>query len=473
MTQQTVEHAYRPREYARAFHARSQRFALCVWHRRAGKTFMTVNDMVIRAMRTQKRNAFYAYVAPYFGQAKQVSWTYIKDAVRGIPGARVHESETAVTLPNGAKIRVFGADNADALRGLYFDGVVLDEFGDMAGRVWTEVIRPALADRQGWAVFIGTPRGKNKFYEMHEAARINDRGNWFYLNLPVSETGALPESELAALRAEMSHEEYQQEFECSFEATIRGSYYGRHVTALELGGRILYGEAAEALYDMSEPVSISHDPGANDAWAIWFWQVVAGEVRIIDYWEESSFDVDEVMDMLALKPYRWGTWWVPHDALHRTARSKKSILDVMREHEAPARKVPNPDAGSGILHGVNAVRKVLRTYPLRINGVRCARGLEALRNYSRKWDADTRVYNEKPKHDQWSNGADAFRYFALSIDPTDIQRSAEAARERQAALTPWSARTPTPVNNTRTAADVFDTHFKRVRSLAASGRARI
>lgn len=424
MAEQTlITHNYTPRWYMVDFHKRKERFACLIMHRRAGKTVGVVNDMVVRAMRTQKKNAFYGYLAPYFGQAKQAAFLYLKDAVRQIPGHKISESETTVTLPNGARIRVFGADNADALRGLYFDGIVLDEAGDMAGRVWSEVIRPALADRQGWAVFIGTPRGKNnKLWEMRNAAIENKSGNWFYKCLPASESGILPQSELDAAKEEMEDFEYQQEFQCSFEAAIRGSYYGGHIARIEQLGQI-----TKVDVDMSEPVTIAMDIGFADATAIWFWQVINGQVRFIDYWEETGYDAEEVVEVLSNRPYNYETWYIPHDAVARTFATKKSVLDTFRAANAPAQVVKRLDINDGI----DAVRKTLRTYPIVFDAQRCARGIEALRNYSRKWDADRKVYSDKASHDQWSHGADAFRYAAVSINTTSIQNSVEKARRKK------------------------------------------
>jgi hypothetical protein len=426
MAATVVKHAYVPRRYFTDFHARSQRWAVMVVHRRGGKTVAVVNDMVARALRTRKPDALYGYIAPTYGMAKDIAWLYIKKAVQGIPGVVVRESETQVTLPNGARIRCFGVDNPDTLRGKYFDGVVCDEFGEWEGRAYTEVIRPALSDRKGWAVFIGTPKGKNKFWELCEHARANPSA-WYFVLLTHKDTNILPQEEIDDARELMEESEFAQEYLCSFEAALRGSYYSSHIDRLAANGRILFGADGTKLFAPQLPVHISHDPGRDDSWAIWFWQIVNGNVHYIDYWEETGWDADEVIEMLAMRPYTWGTWWVPHDALHKTARSKKSILDVMRAANAPARKVPNPDGDfdQRLLNGINATRKVLRTYPVWFDGDRCKRGLESLRNYSRKWNADSKVYATKPKHDQWSNGADSFRYSCLAIDPTDLQRSLE------------------------------------------------
>lgn len=470
MTAQQVVQKYVPREVLKPFHSRHQRWALIVAHRRFGKTVGVLNDMVGRALRTPKKNAFYAYLAPYYGQAKQASWMYLKQSVATIPGVKIRESDLVIELPNGSRIRVFGADNPDSLRGLYFDGIVLDEFGDMAGRVWTEVIRPALADRKGWAVFIGTPRGKNKFFEMREKAKKSP--DWFYLEIKASTSGILSAEELASLTADMDEDEIAQEFECSFEASLKGSYYGKHILHLEARGQLIETSQANPLYDPSEPVSCSHDPGHDDAWAIWFWQVIGGEVRFIDYWCETGFDAEEVIDVLDLKPYAYETWWVPHDALHKTARSKKSILDVFRDADAPARKVPNPDEGNKVLHGVNAVRKTLRTYPIVFDAIKCARGLESLRNYSRKWNPDAKVFSQNPKHDEWSHGADSFRYACLAINPETIQRSVERAnRKRSRSGTP-SINKPT-TGDDYTLNDAWEAHQQQVAQQRLGERERI
>lgn len=469
MTAVVVKHDYIPRAAFAPYHQRTQRFSVLVCHRRAGKTVSVVNDLVVRALRTRKEAWFGAYVAPFMGQARQISFAYLKKAVHKIPGIKISESETSVTFPNGSKIRVFGADNPDALRGLYFDYVVLDEIGDIPRRVWTEVIRPALADRKGGATFLGTPKGKNFFYELAEKAK-HSNGQWFYLKVTADTSKIIPDSELEDLRSGMDEEEWNQEFLCSFESANKGSYYGKQMAEVERRGQLKHGVD---LYVPYEKVSIAMDIGRDDATAIWFWQFVDGEIRFIDYWEESGYYAQEVCEMLELKPYTYETWWVPHDAKHNTFASKLSVIDQFREANAPARKVPDPDAGNRVLHGVNAVRKVLRTYPIVFDADRCQRGLEALRNYSRKFDNDAKVFNEKAKHDQWSHGADAFRYACLSLNAADgIELSKERAARRRA-MAQATPIAPESINNdVWTFNDALEARERRLAQERSAGRTR-
>lgn len=152
------------------FHTRKERWACMVAHRRAGKTVACVNELIKGALTCTLPDPRFAYVAPYYAQAKDVAWQYLKQYTSVIPGMSANESELRVDLPGGRRIRLYGAENYDRMRGLYLDGVVLDEYADMDPRVWPQVIRPALSDRRGWAAFIGTPKGRNSFYDLFDAA---------------------------------------------------------------------------------------------------------------------------------------------------------------------------------------------------------------------------------------------------------------------------------------------------------------
>ena len=197
------------------------RFVVLVAHRRFGKTVLAVNHLIRQALTCRKQAGSFAYVAPFRNQAKSVAWAYVKHFTARVPGRVVHEGELRVSFANGASVRLFGADNADALRGLYFDAVVLDEVAQMAREVWGEIVRPALADRNGTALFIGTPKGENLFHELYVHAQADTTGQWRALTYRVGDTCALPGEEVARLRAEMGEQAFAQEFLCDFAAECR------------------------------------------------------------------------------------------------------------------------------------------------------------------------------------------------------------------------------------------------------------
>lgn len=198
-------------------HQNLKRFSVVVIHRRGGKTVFAVNTIIDAAIRFPRRDGRFAYFAPQLKQAKQIAWDYFKQFTKNLPGRKVNESELSITLSNGARIRLYGMDNPDAARGIYLDGAVLDEYGDMKANAWGEVIYPTLADRQGWALFIGTPKGMNQFHEVYHRALANP--NWYAAMMDVNRTEALPESELELARTTMSENEYRQEFLCDWSAS--------------------------------------------------------------------------------------------------------------------------------------------------------------------------------------------------------------------------------------------------------------
>ena len=174
----------------------SHRFVTVVAHRRFGKTVLTVNHLIKCAVKCTRRAGRFGYIAPYLNQAKMIAWDYLRYYTSPIPGIKVNASELSVTLPNCAMIRIFGADNPDALRGGYFDVVVLDEVAQMKPEVWHEIIRPALADRSGSAVFIGTPKGQNIFKELFDRGLKGNDPDWASVMFRADETGVFDEKQL-------------------------------------------------------------------------------------------------------------------------------------------------------------------------------------------------------------------------------------------------------------------------------------
>ena len=213
-----LELPYTPRRVFEPLHGMKQRFGCIVAHRRAGKTVATIRQLERASLLCERPNPRFAYIAPLYKQAKDVAWTYLKQGAGPILkyGAQINETELRVDYPNGGRVRLYGGDNPDSLRGIYLDGVVLDESADMDPALWSEVIRPALADRQGWAMFIGTPKGRNAFYHQWRNA-LSQPDEWLTLMLKASETGLVKPEELEAAGRVMSPSQYAREFECSFE----------------------------------------------------------------------------------------------------------------------------------------------------------------------------------------------------------------------------------------------------------------
>lgn len=214
---------YRPRFPQDEIHKQleTHRFCVLVAHRRLGKTVLSVNHLIKRAITDRKERGMYAYLAPFRNQAEQIAWGYLKHYTSQIPAISINEQKLSILLPNGATIRIFGADNPDVLRGMYFDGVVIDEVAQIKPTLWGEVIRPALADRKGWAAFIGTPKGINLFSQLYDQAlNLMSKGDpdWIAMLYSVEQTHVIDEKELAALKVEMSENEFRQEFLCDFSA---------------------------------------------------------------------------------------------------------------------------------------------------------------------------------------------------------------------------------------------------------------
>lgn len=395
-----IELDYEPREQFIDFHQRSQRFAAMVVHRRAGKTVSAIHDIIIRALRTTKKDPRYGYVAPYYSQAKSIAWNYLKNAVRGF-ALEMRESELSVTLPNGATIRLFGADNPDTLRGLYFDGIVLDEFGDFRPKLYGEVILPTIADRQGWLLAIGTPKGKNNaFYQICQRAKYSD--DWYFKELKASTSGLLPQSELDLMREQMSEEQYEQEFEISFSAALIGTYYSHQIANAEREGRI----DAKYDYDPNFPVYTAADIGISDSTVFWFWQPRPDGICVFDLHYNNGQAIQHYVDTLKAKPYEYETVWLPHDARAKSLQTGKSTVEQLLEAGLPCRVTPSLK----VQHGIDAVRA---TFPNIYMHPRVEYGIEALRVYRRKYDEVNKVFLDKPLHDWASDFADAFRYMCL------------------------------------------------------------
>lgn len=386
----TITIPYAPRPAFAALHHSTSRWACIVAHRRAGKTVACINHLIRAALTSQRADGRYAYIAPFYRQAKNVAWDYLKRFSAPIPGIAVNESELRIDYPNGSRITLYGADNADALRGLYYDGIICDEYGDWRPSVWAYVIRPTLADRTGWAIIIGTPKGRNQFYDAHTLAQSSD--DWLSLVIQAGTSGILPPDELASMRSSMTGDAWRQEMECDFDAALPGAIYGADIWQAEQDGRV-----RADIYDPALKTHAVFDLGYSDDTAIWWFQVASGILRIVDCYSAHGEGIQHYHDVLRAKPYQYGEWlWLPHDARAKSlAANGRSIEQQFSSLGWRVRIVPE----LGLVDGIQAARLTLASCLI---DTRCAEGIQALKQYQREYDEDKKAFRDKPRHD-WTS----------------------------------------------------------------------
>ena len=400
---EVIEIPYKPREQQLAIHELmdSKRFGVVVAHRRMGKTVSAINHLIKEAVLNQKEAPRYAYIAPTYGQAKRVAWDYLVKYADPLGGTN-NISELRVDFW-GRRIQLYGSDNPEALRGQYFDGVILDEIGDQNPKIWTDIVRPALADRKGWCLFIGTPKGHNHFKELRDRA-MNEDG-WGLLEFKASETGVVDEVELKAAKNEMGEDKYRQEFECSFDAAVEGSYYGQILNELEEKKHM-----QEIPREELSRTFTAWDLGMGDSTSIWVAQLVGSEVRLIDYYENHGVGLDHYVKWIRDNDYTKAEHILPHDVRVRELGTGKSRLEMLEESGLQVKIAPR----MGLDDGIQAVRRLLPRCWFNVPQVQT--GLNCLRNYRRDYDEKRKIFYERPLHDWSSHGSDSFRYLALGLD---------------------------------------------------------
>lgn len=406
---------FKPRVQQLAIHRALEkaRFGVVVCHRRMGKTVLAVNELIRGAVTCDKERPRFGYLAPTYTQGKSTAFDYLRAYSAKVEGNVVNQSELRLDFGlNQSQVRIYGADNPDSLRGLYFDGVVLDEHGLHQARTFSEVVIPTLVDRGGWALIMGTPNGKNQFYEMAERAKREQKaGNpdWFFAEYKASDTGLLDREYLLQARSLMTPDEYAQEFECSFEAAVKGAIYAKELQAARTGGRV-----TSVPYDSALPVDTDWDLGIGDNMAIWFSQSTrGGEIRLVDYYEASGEGFPHYVEFLKARKYVYGKHWAPHDIQVRELSSGRSRRDVARSQGISFEITPrlSTNTGTEVEEGIHAARMLFsRCW---FDELRCKAGLEALQHYRRDYNQRLNEFKATPVHDWASHGADAFRGLAV------------------------------------------------------------
>ena len=408
---EVIEIPYKPREHQLALHEAmdKNRFVVGVMHRRFGKTVAAINQIVKQAIECQLEAPRYAYVAPSYKQAKRIAFDYLVKYTRPL-GAVANISELRVDFW-GRRISLHGAEDPDSLRGSYYDGIVLDEVGDMNPKIWNEILRPALADRLGWALFIGTPKGNNHFKDLRDRATKTEE--WAMIEFKASQTNIIPEKELWSSRQEMGEDKYQQEFECSFNAAVEGSYYGQIINDLEAKSRITTIDRDDLCKSF-----VAWDLGMGDSTCLWVAQLAGKEVRLIDCIENHGVGLDWYVSWLRENRYEGFAQILPHDVEVRELGTGKSRKEVLNEAGLEITVAPR----LSVADGIQAVRRLL---PRCWFDHKTKAGLDAIRNYRREYNEKQQVFYDKPLHDWSSHYSDAFRYLAIGLDESDDSWSSD------------------------------------------------
>jgi len=363
-------------------------------------------------MTSKEKNPRFAYIAPTFKQAKSIAWDYMKQFCEKIVGTKFNETELRADLPNGSRITLLGSENCDGLRGIYLDGCVIDEYANVNERLFPEIIRPALSDRKGYCVFIGTPQGmNNNFYELYQHAQSAE--DWFQYKAKASDTNIVDPDELYQARQVMGDNKFKQEFECDWIANIEGAIYGTQIAEMENKRQI-----CRVPYDPSLPVHTSMDLGVSDHTAIIFYQQLGRSINIIDYYEERGQGLPHYIQYMKEKDYVYENHYAPHDIEVTDFGNGKTRREVAYQLGIRFKVVPKIPLEDGI----HATSMLLPRCWIDVD--HCKKLIDALRHYHRKYIDKNRMFRSKPVHDWSSHACDAMRYLAVGLQELNTRQVA-------------------------------------------------
>ncbi len=424
---------YHPRPYQKnILNALNSGIKRAVWvvHRRGGKDITIFNWCIYRLL-TEVCTCF--YVLPTYSQAKKVIWDSI--TIEGfrffdyIPDKIIqskNKQELKINLINGSTLQLIGSDNIDSLVGTNPKIIVFSEYAIQSPAAW-DYLRPILDVNKGYAVFISTPRGKNHFYDLLNMAKTNP-DKWFSEVLTINDTGVLSDSNLQQARLEnMSDELIQQEFYCSFNRGVEGSYYGKIIEKCRETKRI-----CNVPYETRSVVNTAWDIGYGDSTSIVFWQDIGGEVRIIDFYENQGEGLAHYAKIIQNKPYVYGTHYLPHDAGSGSFQTGRTVQDIAWEQGI---KTTLLQREIDIQVGIEAVRNLLSI--VYIDEKNCQHLLKCLENYHKKYNDKTQTYSESPAHD-WTSHACFIGSTKILTEKGSIK--IEEVRSGDMILTPFGLR---------------------------------
>ena len=411
-----IEIPYTPRPLQAMLHNEldKHRFAVLNCHRRFGKSILIIMHLIKKALTNDKKNPRYYLIGPTFVSIKRVCWDYLKQYAGCIPGTTFNETELRCDLPNGARITLLSSEDPDKIRGIYADGVCIDECSQMNPVLWNEILRPALSDRKGFAYFISTPQGMtNIFYDLYQHALGDPQ--WLAYTAKASETNIIDQEELDAAKAQMGDTKYKQEFECDWIANIEGSIYGDIIKKLEEDKQI-----TRVSYDPALEVHTAWDLGVDDQTVIIFFQLLGNQILIIDYYENNREGLPHYVQVVKNKDYVYGEHYAPWDLEITEFSTGKTRKEVAYQLGIRFRVLPKLN----LEEGIHSLKMLLPKCWFDADQAKPL--VDALRQYHRKYNEKMKMFGTKPVRDWSSHACDAARYMAMSI--TDLPRKKIAAQ---------------------------------------------
>ena len=385
------------RDWQKDYMNNKKRFNVLVVHRRAWKTVWAIADEVICMISEWTHD--YGYIAPTYKQAKKIAWRIIQKFWDQIWGFVYNISELMVTFENGSTLSLFGAENPDSLRWLDLYWVIFDEYAQQPSWIYWEIVFPMINANRWWVTWIWTPKGKNAFFKLYQRALLDDR---FYTTLlRYTDTNLLDDEQISDAKAEMTEEEFAQEYECSWEAQLKWSVYWKDLAEAHREGRVKKG-----LYDPSLQVTTFWDLWMADAMAIWFIQVVWKEIRIIDRYANNWFWFEHYTNKMIEKGYNYEKHYFPHDIANRELTTWTSRMETVKKLLWPeCYMVPK-----------NTIESWISAWRLIFKYLWIDDDLEEFINnlwlYQYEYDDNLGEFKKNPKHDFTSHDADWFRYMA-------------------------------------------------------------
>jgi len=412
----TLPHNWSPRPYQQKLWSYLEgggKRAIEIAHRRWGKDDVALHWAAVAAT---QRPATYWHMLPQISQGRRAIWAAVNphtgkrridEAFPPAIRASINENEMFVRFKNGSTWTVTGSDAYDSLVGSPPAGIVFSEWSRANPAAWG-YIAPILVENNGWGLFITTPLGSNHAHSMYSMGRNDSK--WFAELSTVADTQAISLEAVEQQRKKykiiygdtLGDALIEQEFFCSFSQAVPGAYYAEAMNLCEREGRICKVDIDKAL-----PVHSAWDLGVSDSTAIWCFQVNGPELQIVDYFEDSGHGAEHYCAWLNDKGYR-GVDWLPRDARVREWSSGRTRVQTLQQLGRKPRIVPDHSLMDGIQAGRITIGQA------RFDAVRCARGLDCLRNYQAEYNEDLRVFKTTPRHDWTSHGADAWRYLSVA-----------------------------------------------------------